>query len=107
MTLDQLVERERARVRLLVGLEGALVALAVAALLTAAGIAAFGGARWIDLPAPLPVLVWALALAGVAAVAWRTRRAVERGASRASIAEAIEREGALRRGTVRGALEVG
>lgn len=107
MTLDQLVERERARVRLLVALQGALGALALGALLLGAGIAAFGGARWIALPAPMPVLVWMLALACVAFVWWRTRRAMAEDASRARIAEAIEREGALRRGTVRGALEVG
>src|SRR5690349_8873475 len=107
MTLDQLVERERTRVRLLVALQGVLGALALAALLLAVGIAAFGGARWIVLPAPMPVVVWVLAIAGVAWVWWRTRRAIDDRASRARIAEAIEREGDLRRGAVRGALEVG
>src|SRR3954464_9058496 len=107
MTLDQLVERERARVRLLVVLQGVLVALAAGALLFAVGIAAFGGARWIALPAPMPALVWVLALAIVTVVTWRTRRAIDARASRARGAEAIEREGDLRRGAVRGALEVG
>jgi hypothetical protein len=107
MTLHQLVERERARMRTLVALQGVLAALAFGALLLALGIVAFGGARWIALPAALPVLLWIVAIAGIAAVWWHTRRAIDVGASRSRIAEAIEREGSLRRGAVRGALEVG
>ena len=72
----------------------------------AVGIALLGGNRWLSLPRVLPFAVWLIA--SVAAVwAWRLRRH-EDGLVTASdaVAEAIEHEQRLRRGTIRVASEV-
>ncbi|HUF27758.1 MAG TPA: hypothetical protein VMM18_12350 [Gemmatimonadaceae bacterium] len=105
MTVTQLVDRERAVQRRLTGAAGVLAGLAAIALLVAAGAVALGGARWITRPA-LPLVLWGLALGAVSAITWLTQRRVRREASRPSVAAAIEREQSLRRGQLRGALEV-
>jgi len=71
----------------------------------AVGIALLGGGRWLALPRITPFLIWIAAIAGAAWV-WRLRRAVD--AHRTTpdaVAEAIEHEQQMRRGTIRVATE--
>ncbi|HET7549650.1 MAG TPA: Ig-like domain-containing protein [Gemmatimonadaceae bacterium] len=104
MTLAQLVGRERSRLGIALAARGVALALALLALVIAAGVFLLGDARWIRLPA-VPLLAWVLALLGVAAVLWWTQRETRRSAGEGSIARAIESERALRAGSLRGVLE--
>ena len=104
MTLAQLIGRERSRLALALALRGVALALAVLALVIAAGALLLGDARWIGLPA-VPLLAWLLALVGVGAVLWWTHREARRTAAESSVARAIERERAMRAGSLRGVLE--
>ena len=105
MTLGQLVARERLRLVATMGARGAAFSIGAAALLI--GLAAFwlGDARWISEPA-VPAIAWVIVLIAIGApLAW-TIVHVRRAATPAKIAHAIERERALRDGSLRGALEV-
>ncbi|HEX2674982.1 MAG TPA: DUF4175 family protein, partial [Polyangiales bacterium] len=105
MTLRQLVARERFRLVATMGARGAAFSIGAAALLI--GLAAFwlGDARWISEPAA-PAIAWLIVLLAIGApLAWTIVR-VRRAATPARIAHAIERERALRDGSLRGALEV-
>nr|MBA2683137.1 hypothetical protein [Gemmatimonadaceae bacterium] len=105
MTLRQLVARERFRLVATMSARGAAFSLAAAALL--AGLAAFwlGNARWISEPAA-PAIAWVVVLVALGVpLAWTVVR-VRRAASPTKVAHAIERERALRDGSLRGALEV-
>ena len=104
MTLSQLVGRERSRLGIALAARGVALALAILALVIAAGVFVLGDARWIRLPA-VPLLAWALALLGVAAVLWWTQRETRRSAGEGSVARAIESERSLRAGSLRGVLE--
>src|SRR5215208_2344095 len=106
MTVLQLVDRERARLRALEVTRGTLLGVTAAGLVLALGVAALGRARWIDLPRGTPLVVWSLAVAGIALAAWLTTRRIASTASRSAVARAIEEERALRAGALRGALEV-
>src|SRR5437868_8182819 len=105
VTLGQLVARERFRLVATMGARGAAFSIAAAALLV--GLAAFwlGDARWISEPAA-PAIAWVVVVLAIAIpVAWTIVR-VRRAATTAKVAHAIERERALRDGSLRGALEV-
>jgi hypothetical protein len=104
VTLAQLVGRERSRLGIALAARGVALALAILALVIAAGVFILGDARWIRLPA-VPLLAWALALLGVAGVLWWAQRDARRSAGEASIARAIESERSLRAGSLRGVLE--
>ncbi|HET7621254.1 MAG TPA: hypothetical protein VFK39_05060 [Gemmatimonadaceae bacterium] len=104
MTLAQLVGRERSRLGIALAARGVALALAILALVIAAGVFLLGDARWIRLPA-VPLLAWALALLGVAAALWWAQRDARRSAAEDSIARAIESERSLRAGSLRGVLE--
>jgi hypothetical protein len=104
VTLSQLVGRERSRLGVALAARGVALALALLALVIAAGVFVLGDARWIRLPV-VPLLAWALALLGVAAVLWWTQRETRRSAGEGSIARAIESERSLRAGSLRGVLE--
>ena len=106
MTVLDLVDRERTRLRVAMVLVGGALAAAVTAVLLAGATLALGGARWITLPRLLPVVAWLVAAAVVGLALWWTIRALSGPASRSSVAEAIERERQLRAGSVRGAIEV-
>ncbi|HEV8233861.1 MAG TPA: hypothetical protein VGP84_04650, partial [Gemmatimonadaceae bacterium] len=82
MTVLQLVDRERARLRRMHLMAGIALAVGATCLLLAAGASALGGARWMALPRGVPFLVWLLVLAAdVAVVAW-TMRQLERRTTR-------------------------
>lgn len=105
-SLDALLAAERARVRAALRLAVSFgVGAVVLAGLAAAGLA-LGGGRWLVLPALAPVLAWlCLALAaGALAVAARPR--VQARAADDVVARAVERERALRAGSLRAAREV-
>jgi hypothetical protein len=63
MTVIELVDRERARLRRLHIVFGLALTVGATCLLLAAGASVLGGARWIALPRPLPFLVWLAVLA--------------------------------------------
>ena len=105
MSLRQLVARERFRLVATMGARGAAFSIGAAALLI--GLAAFwlGDARWISEPAA-PAVAWVIVLLALGGpLAWTIVR-VRRAATPARVAHAIERERALRDGSLRGALEV-
>ncbi|HEY7395334.1 MAG TPA: hypothetical protein VH559_10855, partial [Gemmatimonadaceae bacterium] len=106
MTVLDLVDRERARLRRMHLLVGMALAVGATCLLLALGASALGSARWMSLPRPLPFLVWLLILAANVAVIWWTARRLDRRTTRQSVAAAIEREQAMRAGALRGVLEV-
>jgi hypothetical protein len=106
MTVIELVDRERARLRRLHVIVGLALAAGATFLLLAAGTSLLGASRWMALPRPLPFLIWlVVAAANVAVVLWTSKR-LERRATRLSVAAAIEREQAMRAGAIRAAMEV-
>src|SRR5262245_38903204 len=106
MTVLDLVDRERARLRRMHLLVGMALAVGATCLLLALGASALGSARWMSLPRPVPFLVWLLVLAANVAVIWWTARRLDRRTTRKSVAAAVERVQALRAGALRGVLEV-
>jgi hypothetical protein len=107
MTVVELVERERSRLRLVDAIATIAVALVVTLAVVGAGAWLLGGSRWIALPRVTPMLVWSVLALGNAAVAWWALRRVRRDLGRPSVAAAIEREQTLRAGALRGVIEVG
>jgi hypothetical protein len=91
MTVLELVDRERARLRRLHVLVGVALAIGATCLVLAAGASILGGARWMSLPRPVPFLVWLVLVAADAAVVWWTVRRLATRATRNSVAAAIER----------------
>jgi hypothetical protein len=107
MTVIELVDRERGRLRRMHLFAGIALAVGATCLLLALGASALGGARWMSLPRPVPFLVWLLVLgADAVIVAWTIRR-LEQRTTRHSVAATIEREQSMRAGSLRGAMEVG
>jgi hypothetical protein len=106
VTLLQIVERERRRaLRLLRASVSARAAAALVAVLSV-GALALGGSRWITLPRLVPFAVWVGGLALAAWIVRRGARAYRNDASPTAIATAVEREQALRRGSLRGLVEL-
>jgi hypothetical protein len=102
-----LVERERAWVGRLITGWGIGIAVAGACAALGLGVFAFGQGRWMELPAPLPIVAWVLVAAFVGLAASLTARRLAAEATRRRVALAIEHDRVLRRGALRGALEVG
>jgi hypothetical protein len=106
MTVLELVDRERARLRRMHLLAGFALAVGATSLVLALGASALGSARWMALPRPIPFLVWLVVVAAdVAVVLWTAKR-LDRRATRSSVAAAIEREQDMRAGALRGVIEV-
>ena len=106
MTIFELVARERARVARLVRADAwtrAIVALAAALTL---GALLLGGSRWIELPRVVPFIVWVVAISAAAFLIRRGARALRRVAASEAIADEVEHEQRLRRGAVRGIIEL-
>jgi hypothetical protein len=106
MTVSQLVGRERRHLGALLVARAAAWSLAAGALLLGLFSVALRDARWITRPAA-PLTAWSLVLVVLALTLWWTRRALRRETSSHAVAAAIERERALRDGSLRAALEVG
>ncbi|HSA54894.1 MAG TPA: hypothetical protein VLE53_04280, partial [Gemmatimonadaceae bacterium] len=106
MNLVELLERERRGVARLLGTSGAVLTLGAVAAVLALGTLLLGGARWLALPRPVPIVLW-LAVAALVIVAVRAVRSrLSREATLAGVAGAVERERALRDGSLRGTVEV-
>ncbi|HTE46699.1 MAG TPA: Ig-like domain-containing protein, partial [Gemmatimonadaceae bacterium] len=106
MTVLELVDRERSRLRRLHVLVGLALAIGATCLLLALGASALGSSRWMSLPRTVPFLVWLIVLAAdVVVVLWTVRR-LEHRTTRQSVAAVIEREQSMRAGAIRGAMEV-
>ena len=106
MTVIELVDRERTRLRRLHLIAGLALAAGTTFLLLAGGTSLLGASRWMALPKPLPFMIWLVVVAAnVAIVIWTSKR-LEQRATRLMVAAAIEREQAMRAGAVRAALEV-
>ncbi|HYC52283.1 MAG TPA: hypothetical protein VEB19_14320 [Gemmatimonadaceae bacterium] len=106
MTVAQLVERERSRLRTVDIAATIGIAIVVTLALVGAGAWLLGGSRWIALPRFMPLVVWMLLVAANGAVlVWALRR-LRGELARPSVAAAIEREQTLRAGALRGVIEV-
>jgi hypothetical protein len=106
MTIFELVARERARVAQLVRAEAWTRAAVVLVAALTIGALVLGGSRWIALPRILPFLIWAVAIAGAAYLVRRGMQALGHVAASGAIADAVEREQKMRRGAVRGIVEL-
>jgi hypothetical protein len=106
MTVIQLVERERAKLRAsnFVTTVGAIVLLST--VIVGGGAWLLGGARWIALPRATPVLIWVALIGLNAAAAWWLVQRARRHLARATVAAAIEAEQDMRAGALRGVIEV-
>ena len=82
----------------------AVIGVVALALVASAWLMADG--RWMTLPRAVPIAMWAAALAVAAGLVWALRTRNADVLSLTSLAAAIEREQALRSGSLRGALEV-
>jgi len=106
MTVVEIVERERARLRIVDAAGSVALALVVTSAVIGAGAWLLGESRWIVLPRVTPLVVWTvLALADGAVVWWAVKR-LRRELAQPSVAAAIEREQTLRAGALRGVIEV-
>jgi hypothetical protein len=105
VTVAQIVERERGRLRRANVVAGLAVAVAATSTVVVLGVLALGKSRWLALPRAAPFAVW-LALVAVnvlvARWAWRLVGAAARG----RVAAEIEREQAMRAGSLRAVIEV-
>ena len=104
--MRSLVDRERRHLRRSEVAAGALLAVALAALIVAIGSAVLARARWLALPRGVPVVIWLLIAIAIVALAARTRMRLVQRSSRGDVAQAIEREQGIRRGALVGALEL-
>jgi hypothetical protein len=106
MTVVELVERERSRLRIVD--IAATVALAIVVTIAVVGGGAWllGDSRWIVLPRATPIVVWSLLVLVNIAVLWLATRRFRRELARPAVAAAIEREQTLRAGALRGVIEV-
>jgi hypothetical protein len=106
MSIAELIQRERASLRRLHLAAGVAVALAATATIFALATVVLGGARWMALPRGVPFAVWALIAVANAAAWMLARHALRHRTGVAEVAAAVEREQALRAGSVRGTMEV-
>jgi hypothetical protein len=105
-SLGARLAREQAtlRARSMAAVVLAVIGVVALALVASAWLMADG--RWMTLPRAVPIAMWGGALAAAAGLVWALRQRNGDVLSLASLAAAIEREQALRAGSLRGALEV-
>ncbi len=106
-TLESRMAREQRALRVKSVGAVALFIVGLFAVAGAMGAFAFGGGRWMAVPAPVPVAVWLIVAAGALVLVTRSRRRDRSALSMRSLARAIESEQQLRAGSLQGALEVG
>ena len=106
MTVVEIVERERARLRVVDAAATVAVVLVVTAGVIGAGAWLLGESRWIALPRGTPLLVWGVLALANGGVLWWTSKRLRGELARPSVAAAIEREQMLRAGALRGVIEV-
>jgi hypothetical protein len=105
-SLDARLAREQAtlRARSMAAVVLAVIGVLALALVVSAWLMADG--RWMTMPRAVPIAMWGGALAAAAGLVWALRTRNADVLSLPSLAAAIEREQALRSGSLRGALEV-
>ncbi|WP_309670056.1 hypothetical protein [Gemmatimonas sp.] len=105
-TLETRLAREQStlRARSMAAVVLAVIGVVALALVCSAWLMADG--RWMTLPRAVPIAMWVAALAGATGLVWSLRKRNADVLSLTSLAAAIEREQALRSGSLRGALEV-
>src|SRR5688572_4531754 len=106
MTVVEIVERERARLRVIDAAATVALALVVTLGVIGGGAWLLGDSRWIVLPKATPLLVWSVLLAANGVLVWWAVKRLRRDLAQPSVAAAIEREQALRAGALRGVIEV-
>src|SRR5512132_1771438 len=106
MTVVEIVERERARLRVVDAAAALALALVVTGAVIGAGAWLLGESRWIALPRATPLLVWSVLAIANGAVIYLTTKRLSRELAQPSVAAAIEREQTLRAGALRGVIEV-
>ncbi|MEO7520181.1 MAG: hypothetical protein ABIW79_00055, partial [Gemmatimonas sp.] len=106
-SLSERLDAERSGLR-----RRSIAAIAFAVITVAAVVATFGAmvlgdGRWMTLPRAVPFAFWTVAIVAAFAMArWVSRRDAD-AMSGSALADTIESEQGLRRGSLRGALEVG
>ena len=105
-TLEARLGREQSalRARSLAAVVLAVIGVIALALVASAWLMADG--RWMTLPRAVPIAMWVGAVAAAAGLVWLLHKRNADVLSLTSLAAAIEREQALRSGSLRGALEV-
>ena len=106
MTVVELVERERSRLRTVDIAATIGIAVVVTLAVIGAGAWLLGESRWIALPRVTPLVVWGVLAATNALVLWWALKRLRGDLARPSVAAAIEREQTLRAGSLRGVIEV-
>jgi hypothetical protein len=106
MSLIELIERERRALARLLNASGVTLVIGAVGALLAGGALILGSARWLSLPRPVPLLLW-IAAVGLVVGAVRILAVLRRRmATLPGVAGEIERERALRDGSIRGTMEV-
>ena len=106
MTVVELVERERSRLRTVDIAATVGIAVVVTLAVIGAGAWLLGESRWIDLPRVTPLVVWGVLLGTNTLVRWWALKRLRGELARPSVAAAIEREQTLRAGSLRGVIEI-
>jgi hypothetical protein len=106
VSIFDLIARERSRVAGLLRAGTWTRALVVLVAALTIGALVLGGSQWIELPRVLPFVVWIAAIGGAAYLVRRGGEAVRRVAASEAIADEVEREQKMRRGAVRGIVEL-
>jgi hypothetical protein len=106
VNIFELVRREQARVRGWLRADVSVRALVGSLSVLVLGATVLGRSRWIALPRLVPFVVWIAAAAVVWFVLRRGKRRVDATSSPHAIADAVETEQRLRRGAVRGLVEL-
>jgi len=106
MTVFELIARERSRVARLVRAEAWTRAVAALVAALTLGALLLGGSRWIVLPRVVPFVIWAVAVSAAAYLVRRGAGALRRVAASEAVSDAVEREQRMRRGAVRGIIEL-
>jgi hypothetical protein len=106
VNLLQLLDRERRYLARLLNASGVTLLLGAIALLLAVGTLLLGGARWLAMPRMAPFVFWLGAVVVVAAGVRVAMRLRTRFVTLPGVAMEVERERALRDGSIRGTLEV-
>ncbi|MEN9591667.1 MAG: hypothetical protein RJA21_119 [Gemmatimonadota bacterium] len=105
-SLDARLAREQSTLQARSMAAVVLTVIGVVALALVASAWLMADGRWMTLPRAVPIAMWAAALAVAAGLVWALRTRNADVLSLTSLAAAIEREQALRSGSLRGALEV-
>jgi hypothetical protein len=106
MTVIEIIERERARLRIVDSAAVIALVLLMSIAVIGSGAWLLSESRWIALPRATPVLVWTALLASNVALIWWAGRRVRQTLARPAVAATIEREQSLRAGALRGVIEV-